>query len=462
MKRSAFMLSAVQSNSGKTTMSMAIMAALTKQGHRVQPFKVGPDYIDPMYHHAATRNYSRNLDSFMLTDDTIRYLFQKNTQNSDIAVIEGVMGLYDGRSGNSMEGSSAHIAQILDLPVILIINGNGMSLSVAAMIKGFRDFSPKTKICGVLLNQIKNESSFLYLKEIIEENCNLPVFGYLPQNEVFTLNNRHLGLYCSDEISDLKHKLDEMAKSIMEHCDLNALIQATQHESGSASKPPLPQKLTEKVTLGVAYDKAFNFYYQDNLDLLTELGAELIYFSPLKDKKLPQVDGIYLGGGYPELYLEELASNDRFREQLFQALDQGMPCYAECGGLIYLGKTMTYQGKTAPLTGYFPFDFAMTDRLQHFGYMTATIPGKTILSGKQELTINGHEFHYTKRIDSCSYPTVYRVTKQRRNKTIFWEEGYAKGNTIGGYPHFHFYSAPDIAKNLLDAAISYRRRGNIT
>lgn len=420
---------------------------------------MGPDYIDPMYHKEATGRASRNLDSFMLSEETIQHLFQKNGRDADVAVVEGVMGLYDGRSGFSKEGSSAHIAEILDLPVILIVNGNGMSLSVAALINGFRDFSPTTKIGGIILNQIKNEGSFQHLKEIIETTCKLPVFGYLPKNEQFALNDRHLGLYCSNEIEDLQEKLDLLADAVSEHCDLDALLKATAYQEKPLKPLCLPEPLQEPVKIGVARDAAFNFYYQDGLDLLEDLGAELIPFSPLADKEIPAVDGLYFGGGYPELNIEALSANTSFTESLKKALSAGTPCYAECGGFIYLGKSMTYEGKTKALTGYFPFEFAMTDRLQHFGYMEAVIQKDTILSGEEELRIRGHEFHYTKRVDGLEHPAVYQVSKQRRTKTVTWEEGYVLGNTVGGYPHFHFYSNPAFARNFLTAAAHHRREG---
>lgn len=458
MVKSAFVLGATQSNSGKTTIAMALMAAFRKKGYKVQPFKVGPDYIDPMYHTEATGRNSRNLDSFMLTPDTIRYLFEKNSQDGDISIIEGVMGLFDGRSGFSLEGSSAHISEILDVPVILVVNANGMSLSAAAMVNGFRDFSPNLKIAGVILNNIKNDSGYLHLKEIIEEVSKIPVLGYLPKDNRFALNDRHLGLYCSEEIEDLEEKLDILSNAIIECCDLEKLAELTGYQSRNYKAPALPQPLKEKVRVGIAKDKAFNFYYQDSLDLLEELGGELVPFSPLNDKKLPNVHCLYFGGGYPELNLPELSANREFMEDLRSQLEQGLPCYGECGGFIYLSNSMTMEGKNHRLTGFFPFDFAMTDRLQHFGYMEAKINEKTPLSSEESISIRGHEFHYTKRVDTENFPTSYRVTKMRRNKTVTWEEGYCKNNTLGAYPHFNFYSNPQVAMNFLKTADNYRRK----
>ncbi len=449
MALSAFLLGATQSNSGKTTLSMALMAALRKKGRVVQPYKVGPDYIDPMYHREATGRWSRNLDSFMLPAPTIRYLFHKNCRVADVAVVEGVMGLFDGKSGFSKEGSSAHIAEILNLPVILIVNGNGMSLSAAALVNGFKDFSKTTKIGGVILNQVKTESGYRFLKEIIESQCHLPVFGYLPKDPAFALNDRHLGLYCSGEVENLREKLDLLADAVLAHIDLDGLLSACRFEIRRVAPPSVPRPLDGKVRIGVARDAAFNFYYQDSLELLGELGAEIVPFSPLKDDALPDVDGLYLGGGYPELNLDALSDNVSFRADLKKALENGMVCYAECGGFIYLGRSMTYEGHRRELTGFFPFDFAMTDRLQRFGYMEAAIRPGTPFTPEKGLSIRGHEFHYTKRVDSEEYPHVYDVTKERRTAKVTWEEGYVKNNTVGGYPHFHFYANPAAARNFL-------------
>lgn len=458
MTKTAFVVAAVHSGGGKTTVTMGLMAAFRKNNHVVQPFKVGPDYIDPMYHTVATGRKSRNLDSFMVPADTLTYLFGKSGEDADIAIVEGVMGMYDGISPDSIEGSSAHIAQILEIPVVLVIDGHGMSLSVAALIKGFQDFSRETKIAGVILNRVRSESGYFYLKDIIETQCGLPVFGYLPEDPSFALSSRHLGLYCSNEINDLEIKLDLLADALISHVDLAALANAAAYQEKTVMKPSLPLPLKEKVRIGYAYDAAFNFYYQDNLDLLSELGAELIPVSPLRDKCLPALDGLILGGGYPELYLKELSANTSFRENLKQRLEEGMPCYAECGGLIYLGSFMTMNGETYPLVGFFPFDFVMTERLQHFGYMQSTIAPGTIFSGEEPLTVRGHEFHFTKRVDQTTYATVYDVSKKRKDNILRWQEGYQKNRVLGGYPHFHFYSNPACAVHFLENALFEQKR----
>lgn len=457
MAYSAFVLAAVQSNSGKTTVSMGLMAALRSMGLTVQPYKVGPDYIDPMYHRSATGRFSRNLDSFLLDEQTISYLFEKNCGDADVAVTEGVMGLYDGVGGCSIEGSTAHIAQILGLPVILIVDCSGMSLSLAAMLQGFQNFSPQTRIAGVIFNRVKSEGGYQHAKEIVETNCGIPVFGYLPKDERFVLGNRHLGLYCSEEIADLQEKITIISEALQAHCDLQALLRHTSYTPHGVAKPKLPAPLQTPVCIGYASDQAFNFYYRDSLELLEELGAKLIAFSPLNDQTLPDVDGILLGGGYPELHLPALSGNKSFRTALRSALEQGMPCYAECGGLIYLGASMQMDGVSYPLTGLFPFSFEMTDRLQRFGYVETEIAAGTVLTAGIAQRMRGHEFHYTKRTDDQNYPTQYVVTKHRRTKDVVWNEGFQKYSALGGYPHFHFYANAQCAKCFLEAAAAYRK-----
>lgn len=470
MAKSAFILAATQSGCGKTTFAIGLMAALRRLGHKVQPFKVGPDYIDPMYHRAACGGevYSRSLDAFMLPEDTLRYLYARRAAAADVAVVEGVMGLYDGLRPDSIEASSAHISQMLDLPVILLVNAKGMALSLAALLHGFQDFArQKTgqplKVAGVLLNNIKNEMSFRYAQEIIERECGLPVFGWLPNRPEFALSERHLGLYCSGEVADLQQKLDSLAAQIAQSCDLPRLLAATECAAIKAERPALPAPVPGPLRIGIAQDAAFNFYYQDSLDLLTELGAELVPFSPLHDAHLPpDLAGVLLGGGYPELYLPELAANQSLLADLRGRLLAGLPCYAECGGFIYLGRSMTMQGESYPLAGVFPFDFAMTDRLQHFGYMEAAIrPGTPLSYGESApLNMRGHEFHYTQRVnDGADENACYQVHKPNK-KARGWQEGWQVQNTLGAYPHFNFWAQPQAAKNFLQLAYDYQRNNN--
>lgn len=467
MAKSAFVLAATQSGCGKTTFAIGLMAALRRQGLKVQPYKVGPDYIDTMYHRAACGRASRNLDAFMLPEPTLRYLYARSAAAADVAVVEGVMGLYDGLRPDSIEASSAHISQMLGLPVVLLVNARGMSLSLAALINGFRDFAGQKggrplRVAGVMLNNIKNAMSFQYAKNIIERECGLPVFGWLPNLPEFALSERHLGLYCSGEVADLQQKMALLASHITANCDLPALLAATECSAPEPlAAPALPEPLAKPVRIGLAQDAAFNFYYQDSLDLLTDLGAELVPFSPLQDAQLPpDLAGLFLGGGYPELYLPELSANSSMLADIRGRLLAGLPGYAECGGFIYLGRSMTMQGRKYNLAGVFPFDFAMTNRLQHFGYMQAEIcPGTPLTCGEAEpLIIRGHEFHYTqlqKAADAAAWPARYQVHKPNAPGRS-WQEGWQAQNTLGAYPHFNLWAEPRAAANFLRLAAKWQ------
>lgn len=466
MAKSAFVLAAAGSGSGKTTFAIGLMAALRRLGYKVQPFKVGPDYIDPMYHRAACGVASRNLDAFMLPEKTLQYLYAKAAAKADVAVVEGVMGLYDGLRPDSIEASSAHISQLLGAPVILLVNARGMSLSLAALVNGFRDFARQKgteplNLAGVLLNNIKTEMSFQYAKAIIERECGVPVLGWLPNLPEVSLSERHLGLYCSGEVADLQQKIALLADKLLANCDLPRLLAACACRPLQTEPPALPELLFKPVRIGLAQDAAFNFYYQDSLDLLTELGAELVPFSPLADKRLPpDLGGLFLGGGYPELHLPELSANHSLLADLRGRLAANMPCYAECGGFIYLGRGMTMQGEQYPLAGVFPFDFEMTDRLQHFGYLEAEIrPGTALTYGEERsLRIRGHEFHYTQRVEEgADNDACYQVQKPNSARRG-WQEGWQVQNTLGAYPHFNFWANPQCAKNFLQLAADYHNK----
>ncbi len=466
MAKSAFVLAAAGSGSGKTTFAIGLMAALRRLGQKVQPFKVGPDYIDPMYHRAACGVASRNLDAFMLPPQTLQYLYARAAAGADVAVVEGVMGLYDGLRSYSLEASSAHISQLLGAPVILLVNARGMSLSLAALINGFRDFARQKgaeplNLAGVLLNNIKSEMSFQYAREIIERECGVPVFGWLPNLPEVALSERHLGLYCSGEVAGLQQKIALLADTLLTNCDLPRLLAACECPPCEAEPPKLPAALAEPVAIGLAQDAAFNFYYQDSLELLEQLGARLIPFSPLRDERLPaDLAGLILGGGYPELHLAELAANQSLLADLRQSLQAGLPCYAECGGFIYLGRSMTMQGQTHRLAGVFPFDFAMTDRLQHFGYLEAAVrPGTPLTYGEEQpLRIRGHEFHYTQRVGAADESgACYQVQKPAPARRG-WQEGWQVRNTLGAYPHFNFWANPQCARNFLQLAADYHNK----
>ncbi len=452
------------SGCGKTTLTIGLLALLRRQGLKVQPYKVGPDYIDPLFHQYATGQTSVNLDSWLLREDVLGYLFVKNFGDADLAVIEGVMGLFDGEGGYSFSGSTAHVSRILGAPVVLVVNAAGMGLSIAALLRGYQQFMPDLPIRGVILNQLKSKSHFLLLKQIIEEQNGLKVIGYLPNMAELALPSRHLGLVFQNEISGFDGKLERLQEEMAQTIDLELLKSLAGEvetvESGPA--PPLSRG-TGPVRLAVAKDAAFNFYYHDNLDLLEHLGAELVFFSPLSARSLPEsISGLYLGGGYPELFAAELSANHAMLESVRRAAKAGLPVYAECGGMMYLCRTLAdQQGKVHEMCGIFPVDSQMTDSLQHFGYVELTMTRATVL-GPAGAKIRAHEFHYS-RLDTVgarggagAVSGAYQVSKRRGSgTTVNWPGGMTYKNVLAGYPHLHFWANPELAENFIHHCREY-------
>jgi len=456
-------IAATNSGCGKTTVTAGILAALVKRGLKVQPFKVGPDYIDPMFHTFITGNASRNLDSWMLNEDTVSYLFSKNAEGMDIAVIEGVMGLYDGFGGRSDIGSTAHISRIIKAPVILVVNGDGMSLSIASLVQGFANFNKSVRIKGIIINNVGNEGHYRLLKEIIEEHTGISVLGYLPWMEGCSLESRHLGLVPSDEIEGLKEKIDLLSAQVEKTIDLELLLKLAEQAEDGMKAPTLlglsAPEARDGVRIAVARDKAFNFYYKDNLELMEMMGAELVYFSPLEDDRLPgDIHGLYIGGGYPELFAKELQDNTSMREDIKGSIIEGLPAYAECGGLMYMSESIS--GKdvgTYEMVGIIPGKSEMTASLQRFGYVDIEIICDNVLSRCGQ-KIRGHEFHYsTIKVDGA-VPVCYRVVKRRKGGETAWNCGFKMFNLLAGYPHLHFWGNVEFARRFIDRCVEYKNR----
>ena len=444
-----FIIAGTSSGVGKTTISLGIMAALTKRGKKVAPFKVGPDYIDPGYHAFVTGIPSINLDSWMLEKDTISYLFNRAVKNKDLGIIEGVMGLYDGFGTEKDQGSTAHIAKILKAPVILVIDAQAMSTSAAAVALGFKLYDQEIDIKGIIVNKVAGQAHYELIKETIERDTKIPCLGYLPSSLDITVKSRHLGLIPPEEISGLKEKVEELAVKIEQYINLDLLLEISE----VAGEIELVSAVTEsinryesKLKIGIAKDKAFSFYYQDNLVLLEELGVELIYFSPLEDKELPQnLDGIYLGGGFPEVFAKQLEQNREFRTSLKNMLEKGLPAYAECGGLMYLTEGIEdLNGDFSEMVGFFPTVSKMNNSLQRFGYAEITT--------KSGISTKAHEFHRSSVEPNGEISYFYDCIKTRGDKKITnqWQCGLIKKNTLAGYPHIHFYSNLEFLKFLLD------------
>lgn len=454
------MLAAPKSGSGKTLLTCGLLEVLRRRGLNPIACKCGPDYIDPMFHRYVLGIPGRNLDSFFMPAEGVRKVLVDavREEQAGIAVLEGVMGYYDGLGGTETSASSWEIAEITDTPAILVLDCKGASLSAAAMASGFLHFRKKSHIAGVILNRV---SSMYYerLAAAVEETSGLPVLGYLPESEEYRMESRHLGLFLPGEIDRLRERIgrlaDQMEKSIAVEQVLevagmlplrieNKEKEKAENESMEAesiAKFPAcqEQKVTSRVRIGVARDEAFCFYYQENFRLLEQMGAELVYFSPLRDKKIPdRVDGLLFGGGYPENYARELAKNAAMRENIRRSIAAGMPFLAECGGFLYLHRTLEgSDGKHWEMAGVYPFDAYRTNRLRRFGYV------RLLTSSGQE--IHGHEFHYWESEDPG---TDWEAVKPTGNRS--WRCIHEKGGQIGGFPHLYYASCPDFLRKWLD------------
>lgn len=441
--KQGFIIAGTNSGCGKTTVTIGLMALLKSLGKNIAPFKTGPDYIDPLFHRQVLQMPSYNLDSFLLSSSAIKYLYNKHTQNKDISIVEGVMGMYDGM-GNHAIGSTYELSQILNLPVILVVGCRGLYQSVAAIVKGFANFKQATNVKGVILNHVSSADHFAFLKSIIERECNVSCVGYVPTNKQFSLESRHLGLIQAEEVSELDSKVNKLQETLSTTIDLEKLLAITQVESNEEEvKYALPAIDLTTLNIGVAYDKAFRFYYKDNLELLEELGATLQYFSPINDASLPEdINCLYIGGGYPEVFAHKLATNVSLRMQIKEAVENGMPCYAECGGLMYLTESIIdIKGEEYSMCGVFNSTIQMTKRLQRFGYAIAEYDG---------VTTKCHEFHRSQIIENES-ASNYKLTYQlhKPEKPMAWQCGLHANHCLAGYAHVHFYSDVDFFKKIV-------------
>lgn len=433
MKR--IMIAGTNSGCGKTTVTCALLKALVNRGENVSSFKCGPDYIDPMFHRVVIGTSSYNLDSYFFDDNTLKYLFAKHSL--DISVIEGVMGFYDGVSFTDC-ASSHEIATITDTPVVLVVNAKGIGNSVGAIIKGFLDYS-KSNIKGVVFNGITH-MTYERMKKLCE-GLKIKPLGYFPYVEGASIESRHLGLVTAAEIDDIKERLELLAKTAEECLDIDAILELCS-ESRIKYAPINVEKIAD-VKIAVADDRAFCFYYRDSLELLEEMGAELVFFSPMNDKTIPQgVNGLILSGGYPELYAEELESNASMRESIRDAILKNIPCIAECGGFMYLHEYMgDYKNKEHEGVGVIPGGCRKLDTLQNFGYMTMTAQKDNLLCRRGE-SIRAHEFHY---FGSDSNGDAFIAEKGSRR----WKCVVAEGNLFAGFPHMNFYANPKFAENFI-------------
>ncbi len=446
-------IAGVRSGVGKTTIATGIMGALTSRGYAVQPFKAGPDYIDPSYHQVACGVPSRNLDTWLLPHATVLELYNKASARRQISVIEGVMGVFDGHSSLTEEGSTAQLAKLLGAPVILIADAAQVARSVAAEVLGYQQFDPDLNVAGVILNGVGSPAHLDFCKPQIEATTGLPVLGYLPRRDAFVQPERHLGLIPTVEGTVANQWYEAITAQVEETMDVGRIYELAE-QAGTPSTPNLEvprvyplEPQPKRARIAVAQDKAFNFYYQDSLDLLEAWGAEICPFSPLEDEALPEgAGGVYLGGGFPELFAAELSANRPMLDSIRQAAARGVPVYGECGGLMYLGRSLTgFDGEAHPMAGLLPAVSSMSQSRLSLGYreVEARADGPLLASGQQ---VRGHEFHWsTLEQPPGEDESVYRVVNQAGRP-----DGFRAGSVWASYVHVHMGSDPRLAPRFVE------------
>jgi cobyrinic acid a,c-diamide synthase len=464
MNTKRLVIAGTESGVGKTTITIGIMSALIQAGLTVQGFKCGPDYIDPTYHTAITGRKSRNLDSWMLSVQQLKDIFRFGCIGSDIAIIEGVMGFYDGFEPKSNRGSTAEISQIIESPAILVINCYGMARSSAAVVKGYQTFSEYVKnIVGVIVNMVGSKKHFSIVKEVIEHECGIPVIGYLAKDIDIELPERHLGLIPLIEKGKLTPFFKRLGQMIAETIDIESLLELSQAKPFifNISKSLFEQNAKKTVKIAVAKDEAFHFYYPENLEIMEAFGAEINYFSPLNGEPIPEnVDGLYIGGGFPEEFAETLSNHENVIESIRQAIQKGMPTFAECGGFMFLTKSIELtDGRKIPMAGIIDGEIKMHKKLVSLGYREIFgLQGNFIFDSDD--IARGHEFHYSSFHPSSDIMPAY-LSKHRDNVQ---EEGVIMGNLVAGYTHIHFASCPHIVEKWINKCVGWKnnRKSNST
>lgn len=440
---------------GKTTISLGIMKALVNRGKSVQPFKVGPDYIDPSYHKYVTGRPSRNLDSYMLDEDQVKYVYRQASKSTDISIIEGVMGLYDGLGIDINKHSTSQIAKTLKAPLILVLDAKAMGASAAAMVLGYKQLDKNVDIVGVIANNVRTKRHYEIVKASIEKYCSLEVLGYLPPDDEISLESRQLGLVPSQEMENLDKKIDRIGQLVEEYVDVDRIIELSESEAVTSSfelsmfvEDPDVLDLARDKRMAVAYDKAFNFYYPSNIELLKSIGVQLKFFSPLEDESVPDADIIYIGGGFPEVFAGQLEANKSMRESLYRAYEANKPIYAECGGLMYLGEDLLdLEGNSFQMVGAIKGHSKMEKSLKRFGYCQATAKEDNLIAYKGQ-QICGHEFHHSSFHSDLD--TAFDIEKIVNGQVIDrWEGGYFSKNTLASYLHIHFYNNLSLVCYLL-------------
>lgn len=459
MRLPRILITAASSGSGKTTITCGLMRALKRRGLKVAAFKCGPDYIDPMFHRNVLGIASKNLDSFLAKEDVLRNLFAQSAQNADISVIEGVMGYYDGAGFDTTKASTYEVGKIISAPAILVINAKGMSLSSVAIIKGFLELEENSGIKAVILNRV-TKMTYLNLKPVIEKKLGIKVVGFMPNTEECQLKSRHLGLIMPDELSDIQKQIDKIADLTEENINIEEIIRIANEaddfeidgkwdELNDFSREE--SVCSNPVKIAVAYDKAFCFYYEDNFNLLKKLGVKLEFFSPIEDKKLPEgCSGLILGGGYPEIYAKELSENKEIKTHIRQAIENKMPCIAECGGFLYLHREIEdLEHNVYEMVGIIDKKAVYTGKLSRFGYVDVILNSEQMY-GKKGDCCQGHEFHYYDSEENGSDALAVKPSGKRSWKCIHGNEFFE-----AGFPHLFYYSNIEFAKHFVESCRKY-------
>ena len=444
---SALVVAGTHSGVGKTSVTLGLIGALRRRGLVVQPFKVGPDFIDPLHHQHASGRPPRNLDGWMLDADVNRERFARFSADADAAVIEGVMGVFDGKEGGSERGSTAEMAKLLGLPVVLVIDVGAMARSAAALLQGFTSFDPDLRVAGVILNNIGSATHAQMIRDAVAGA--VPILGALPRVRDLVVPERHLGLHLPHE--GREEYLAGLTALIEAEVDLDAVVAAAATRRPVASRPSVAQSAGPRVRIGVARDEAFCFYYEDNLELLRDAGAELVEFSPIQDPLPADLDGLYIGGGYPELHAGALAGNAAARDGIRVLAAAGAPIYGECGGLMYLAETLELGDDSHPMCGVLPFRTRMPARLK-LAYVQITTTGGLFGPGQ---SVRGHMYHRSEIDGEPGLGCCYEVHSSRGEDTL---EGYGTGNVLASYAHLHFASNPGLTAQLVERCYQFRER----
>lgn len=440
------MFAATRSGSGKTTVTCGVLAALKKQNIKVQAYKCGPDYIDPMFHRTVLGIDTGNLDTFFADADAIGRILARDTKDAELIVMEGVMGYYDGVGGTTTMASSYELSKVTKTPVVLIVDAKGASVTLAAIIRGIMEYKKDSRIVGVILNRV-SPMFYSRIKHVIETECGIPVLGYLPEDASFAVPSRHLGLLQPDEMQKQRDWVETVAEAARKTIDIDGILeiaaQAEMLQIQKATGETEKSKFPAGYRIGVARDAAFSFYYRENLRMLEDMGATLVYFSPLTDAHVSEVDALIFGGGYPELYAKQLYENQSMRASVWQALEAGMPCHAECGGFLYLGKSLAdAEGNVYEMVGFLDGAGFRTERLQRFGYVELAPQEADAFA--VNTVLRGHEFHYWDSTDCGDACLAWKPLSKQKTYPCMVK----KKATFAGFPHLYYAGAPEFFSHL--------------